>query len=392
MRKDVKRSLLLWPLATSLVVIALCFLAIQGKGISARLLMDAGQSLILGDGTKRVPASDDPKISVRMTSSSVSADGIVASRNSESTDDLSRIRSWLDVPIEISSPASKGIPAPKLDSVSDLFGFDARLASDDSDWENGIEDNGEIDPSEAINFDDLVIQLDQELFSDADQGLDVPQPLKLDDAGVGFSVAETRLAERPTEEVERSRDASSMITLGDSKLESRPSVELGPISESISPSVQAGDLLGESPAQSTSKARSDKTAKEESDRSRRVAEPRGATWPSPQRLFEQLEILIQLARSEPVTQFGAPANYVSDLTIRSGDIVAWSEEVRRLLEELHQQRRLGDDVVGGVLDELTRLQRQGTVEAETVTSRSQRVAWLQASYSLEAPYLLVSTS
>ncbi|MEM6470877.1 MAG: hypothetical protein AAF802_15060 [Planctomycetota bacterium] len=404
MRKDVKRSLILWPLVSSIVVIGLCFIAIQGRTLTSRFLVGSGQSIVSGGGEKLVQSAlgnskstATKQIGRNGQTFPSSQSGVEeAPAGSRIGDGVGAIRGWLDAPIEIPKPSMKGIPAPKLDSMSDLFGFEARPIAGETEWKNEFGDSVLEDVSNSIDFNDLVIELDDALFDDdATDAVGLPEPLELNHPDVGFSVVEPRLAERPTNptarpNTEKRTDAyqAPISALADLEREEGRNIKLDEVllpspNEEMRRSAigSLGDQSAEDVAIDLGPEVEDK-GRVESQQQRELADARWATWPNPKRLVDQLETLKVLVEQEPVSQLTS-ANYVSDLTLGAADVVSWCDNVRSMLDELHHQTRLGDDVVGGVLDELGALQRRAAIEAETVASRSQRVAWLQAAYSLE---------
>ncbi|MEO1616311.1 MAG: hypothetical protein AAFV88_10710 [Planctomycetota bacterium] len=400
MRKDVKRSLFLWPLAASLFVIALCFFAVQSQNLTQLFVAKAGNAVVSGALENSV--AEPSNKARRATKNSLPPFESVASRineaaaaepvsplpalpaDSEIGDGLQGITAWLDAPVEIDSPEVAGIPAPKLDATSDLFGFDAIPVSGRSDWEEQTEP---VDDSvEDLNYNDLVIDLDSELFADTDA---VPEPIELIEPELGFQLVEPRLAERPTSEATRTNEYEAPApALADLKRDPVPGLDQAaeqlPGQDAYEPSLSAQEFAPTvSPATEETPPSVDDASRATAKDSRKIADARWATWPTSKRLVEQLTILEELARSEPLTHFGATNRSESERSLTANDVVDWTREVRRLLAALHDQTRLGDDVVGGVLEQLTVMQQRGASEAETVASRSQRVAWLQAAYSLE---------
>ena len=107
--------------------------------------------------------------------------------------------------------------------------------------------------------------------------------------------------------------------------------------------------------------------------SREPAKPRSATWPVARRLHEQLDTIETVVRSSS-----------GDDAVGGGEVLMrWVDSVRRVLDRLPASKRLGDDQVADMLDELARLRDVAASHAETLRSANRRVAWLQAAYAIE---------
>ena len=143
MRKDVKRSLVIWPLSASILVVGIFWFALQadpGSKVLMAGVIDLMNAYRNGDSA---PANQELPVSSletsvpnsRKTHTEFSA-GAVSGRlaphptdgmPSNAWEDLASIESWSDTSFELRQPAVAGIPAPSLNATSDIFGFEAEL-------------------------------------------------------------------------------------------------------------------------------------------------------------------------------------------------------------------------------------------------------------------------
>ena len=122
-----------------------------------------------------------------------------------------------------------------------------------------------------------------------------------------------------------------------------------------------------------------------------LANPAG--WPVTTRLDEQLKLLSAMAmNSRPSGQdqlVSLPKSVQSRseaaLSAESGStdrITQWSEEVTQRLEELRSLPRLGDQRAGVLIEELGTLAAEGQRHAEQIDDRSQQIQWLGTCYAV----------
>lgn len=94
-----------------------------------------------------------------------------------------------------------------------------------------------------------------------------------------------------------------------------------------------------------------------------------AGWPLTRRLDEQVESLAVMGRSHADSGTTAP-------------VVRWADEVAETLGELQSLPRLGDSQAEALLDKLAELAVDGERQAEQVTDREIQIQWLRASHAV----------
>ncbi|MCS7471085.1 hypothetical protein NZK35_30890 [Stieleria sp. ICT_E10.1] len=421
-----KRSLVMWPLTASLFVTGLSWLGMQADP-GARMIVSGAVSLWKTSGlartilppTIRPPAiqPDVPRVSATaagLSSGRMASTGQAAARTTASPArgavadawaELSQIESWSDASFELQQPSIAGIPAPSLDSYSDIFGFDA-----DFDDASGGASSGdlpvlelappaehrvsvELDVAKVASPDAMVIRIDPDVFFADERPLSQGQPhVRLDDTT-------PRMAERPTYDVALpSAFEAPAATVADlapdrNQIEATPGEPatdlLGAEEKSVTPAATPGKNDSSPDAQAPPEV-SEVTRQKESDAedvgsTRKLTQPRSAAWPVPHRLIEQLDILesIVIRTDLPADDFDLDPATTPVSTIGHHELLEWSKQVRDLLSRLHQANRLGQRDVEPLLHELKHLEQFASVEAESLRSRSRRVAWLQAAYSIE---------
>lgn len=417
MRKDVKRSLMVWPLSSSILVIAVCWLAAQEEPASKRLVANS-INWLRSSGYLAIPASD--QVAQRQSPVAVLASATVARSATPANTagrgpnvagrgpwfDLPEMQSWDDASFELKNPTVVGIPAPSLDSHSDLFGFGPQF--DEPSGNVSKQDQDEIpvlelaSPQEqavVVSLDgpqwsgnnEMVIKIDPEVFFADDR------PLTQETGSDYLDTGSPRMAERPTADIALpavyQAPEASVADLSPT-LESVESISSGNKSELIEPSQ---DLKNRLPAsiqydeepnpdeqpEVPSATRSELIIDEQSgSESRHLAQARSATWPVANRLIEQLDILDAIAGRAVQAENNSVRVSDSD-PISAEAILDWSNAVRKTLGELPQSNRLGDAKVGELLGQLHQTQQFAMVHAEAIPSRSLRVAWLQSAYSIE---------
>ncbi len=422
MRKDVKRSLVMWPLTASIFVTGLSWLGMQADP-GARMIVSGAvtlwktsglaQSILprtTRPGAPRVGATAAGWSSGRMPASSAkSAAQTTASPAGDEVADawaeLSQIESWSDASFELQQPSIAGIPAPSLDSHSDIFGFETDF--DDAAGGASTEElpvleltptveqrvSVELDAANVASPDELVIRIDPDVFFADERPLSQRQPHKrLDDPS-------PRMAERPTYDVALpstfEAPAASVADFAPDLNEiqatpGKPATELLGAEEKAAMPAATPGTIDSSPDDQVPPEVSEITRQKESDAedsgsTRKLAQPRSAAWPVPHRLIEQLDILesIVIRTDLPADDFDLDPATAPLSTIGHHELLGWSKQVRDLLSQLHQANRLGQRDVQPLLDQLKHLQQYASVEAESLRSRSRRVAWLQAAYSIE---------
>ncbi len=437
MRKDVKRSLVIWPLTASVMVTGFSWLALQADP-GAKLLLSGAAALWKNVGlTELAPARSAlpvlaptgrsnartssrelaarelaarelaaRELAARSLSQGTAADRSPRQAPAEAWAELSHIESWTDASFELQQPAIAGVPAPSLDAHSDIFGFDARF--DGADTAVSVGDlpvleltppteskvSVQLDAAQGASSDEMVIRIDPDVFFADDRPLTQAEPPARLDA------PSPRLAERPTGDVALpSVFEAPAATVADlapdlGSTEPTPGRTRGDVLDAEPKMIEpAQPPAASEPSPKTAPTpevaeitrKTDADAGEDSRSSRPLTQPRSATWPVPHRLIEQLDTLESIAvRTDlPADDFEGDFAAAETPEIGTEEILAWSGNVRDLLDRLHQANRLGDRNVQPLLDELNQAQSFASVHAESLRSRSRRVAWLQAAYSIE---------
>ena len=400
MRKDVKRSLFVWPLTAATLLILLCGVALQ-KDVASRALARHASgfwlSLVSPDGGIHLPTtkedgrpSVDPTPSVTRASLSdphppvegsadmqIADDQVAATtigpetQSSQSDKELAAIESWLDVPVDIQPPAIVGIPAPALNSETDLFGFDSVVDTTASRMRP-------VPAIPATRIQDPVIDLDPKLYP-VEQ---TDRPLVEQSTSPSVELIAPQLAERPTtEEVVSERIAADL----------RPQPGLSPelqsdLSEQDIPTLEERLFPKRLELDNREPFVADVTEDEEKNaKTRPLAEARSGTWPIASRLLEQLDQLDRVASVSPRENLmrTVSARHQGRETVSTSDLLSWSKNVRQVLQQLPHTKRLGDDQVPTLLNELERSADFAFSHAESIQPRSEQVAWLQAAYSIQ---------
>lgn len=391
MRRDVKRSLVAWPLAASVVTMLLCYGSVQsnlsGEQLLARIVGEITRFAAQGDPSQTTVAKRDRATPVRTVtggeSSKPSKRNRIADRGYH-LDDLSRIEDWLDVSLKVSTNPVVGIPAPKLNTQSDLFGFELNPSAT-PDRESDLR----IDAT-----DDAAFELDRDIFFAEDGPLNSQEPVLV------LESASPQLAERPTIDVAlpSTFEAPAPI-VADLAPEVAPGAADGSVvtaaverrkEDHASPKnlPSAADSIGRMPDATgnvTDTVPEDSVNKDVKLTLRSLSQPRSATWPVAPRLNEQLDILERITDRIAVSVDGSDARMASagKQGATKREISLWLDEVRGLLQHLPSLNRLGEPEVADVVNRLAALQQRGAQRAEQLSSRGQRVAWLQAAYAIE---------
>jgi hypothetical protein len=394
MRKDVKRSLVAWPLTASLITILLCYGSVQTTALGRQLFARLSATLLRFAATQPRPAEFDADgegsvqrsaVAHSSTSKRIRIDD--ALRNPKGLD---QITDWLDVPVEVGRGRIAGIPAPKLNTQSDLFGFEltpsgqSQQQPDDS---LALNDGVDRETSSAATND-----VDRDVFFADDAPLSAQEPVLV------LESATPQLAERPTIDVDLPSafeapepivaDLPHQSELADSVSPRTPQTGSVVAPRSGKPFSSAADSIGQltEPEADRSTEAGAQTRQENAEVALRdLSRPRSATWPIAPQLKEQLDVLQRITERIAATGEGTPARAVSfgKQVQANHDIAVWLEDVRSLISRLPSLNRLGDPQVGDVLNQLRDLQQRGGEQAERLVSRSQRVAWLQAAYAIE---------
>jgi hypothetical protein len=109
------------------------------------------------------------------------------------------------------------------------------------------------------------------------------------------------------------------------------------------------------------------------------------SWPPTVALDTQLRDLAALADGRTAVrrdQFVSAAHNDEDVSAAQAQIESWTNEVARTLHQLQDLPRLGDDQAIGLIERLEDLANRGIASAETVSDRAIQVRWLQASWGL----------
>ncbi|KAA5545931.1 hypothetical protein FYK55_03185 [Roseiconus nitratireducens] len=390
MRKDVKRSIVIWPATAVLFVVSLCALAMQSRN-GAGFLAAGVVHLIPNlhgwvfrhqsdpvDGTRPAGKASMPSSGTRWADARYPRE----------------LDSWDNLPPESEHPLPAGIPAPKLTLQSDLFGFPVASDSASVPTEQRHQKLATREGESATAFADFPENRDAEQWARP-----LFQTAEISSAG-NFSTAVARdVADRDVAPGEDFGDDISLPPLD--VMDDDTTSPVDTLVGGSSPALR-------SPGRPARVLPSDRRDSEGADVAavkfpkRGLASPRSPAWPVSIDLISKLETLDHLANSDKdsgpgyamvsqdsrsrvdspqspsETEIDAQAENDPDISIAE-----WSRTVKSLLDELHSARRLGDSKVGEVLSELDDLQQQASVRAERLRARRQQVAWLQAAYALE---------
>lgn len=324
MHKDVKRSLVAWPLVVSMLAVALCWLAVQRDPVARDLVARTGHlwESVAGYNAQAAPPIRPPVLAATVRLTDAHYRSLPDSRRDSNKTGL------FDSP-EIQRPTVASIPAPILDRHSDLFGFSDR----------------NLNPSQTkIN-----------VFGSYE-------------AKTGFSEHAIAAIQPARDEVVIHLDSGVFFADGSPGTTGRSASDVVLPSAYQAPAASVADLSPEI-EQSANRPKSTAT--------RNLASARTATWPIAKRLIEQLDAL--------ETIVGEPGmyNFQREQPISTDQLRDWSSNVRDILGQLNQSNRLGDPQVGRLLTDLRQAGEFASENAESLDSRSQRVAWLMAAYSIE---------
>lgn len=391
MRKDVKRSLVVWPMTAAFVTIAICWFGLHGRAFlhSKSLPRQAAVAAI----KKWVAKSETTNIEDRPI-------------DRGDSDALSKIDEWADFTIQIEQPALVGIPATE----NDLVGPQSPPATDSNLGEPVVvlfpvseasdERQSAVDPPTMQPFDVTAAtvsqptppaDLDPEVQPEADLFFADEKPLGHAADEFDLETGMPGLAERPTNDIalppifERPSPAVADLD-ADSVVRDTP--------ENAKPNwqqtgrIDIGPRRADDAAQALSLESSPKTevqlSKDAGEPSRPLAGARASIWPRPARLLEQLDLLNRLAAQTPTKQWGfRQVEPVDQDQTSAFELERWSDEVRSLLQSLESATRLGDDQVRTVLVSLRRFRSDAFKEAELLATRSEQVALLQAAYAVD---------
>ncbi len=103
-----------------------------------------------------------------------------------------------------------------------------------------------------------------------------------------------------------------------------------------------------------------------------------AGWPVTQRLDEQLKLLAALAIKDAHSSTGQLVSSSSSQL----PATSWAADVTARLSELRSLPRIGHPRAGELIDELSDLSKQGIEQAEGTSDRQQQIEWLCASHAI----------
>jgi hypothetical protein len=197
-------------------------------------------------------------------------------------------------------------------------------------------------PAETTEIGDLVVRI-------TDQGASIT------DLAVSITdlTATTREAEPNPSEPQKSILPSSIANLGDLAAP-QPDEPVPP------PAVATIDV--------------EKTAKA----ANRSIDINPATWPLTTRLNEQLETLATLTLNQTQSSTNKLVSAARTSTLAS----LWVDQVRDCLSQLRTLDRLGNPLAGELIAELDALSIQGYQQAEQTLDREQQIEWLRTAYAL----------
>lgn len=380
MRKDVKRSLVMWPLAASVLTLSLGWLGLQRDVI--RTTKQAARH------TREAMKSLDAQL------------------QQTAPDDLSAIADWDDTSFEIRRPSVLGVPAVDANQTTDRLGFHSQGLFANSEPTNEAEETA-VELNRKSEF-----KLISSGEMPVDVNLDVPSlPLP---STVDISPTQNFIDTRPLSQQQKTslissrgnspsststspveHEQSNDLRVPDRQVPDRSVADLARQSEQPSLEIegrtkrlslhdnQRDQRTGsqsepathnESQPEIRAESRSGDAIANESSRERDLVTAKSAAWPTCDRLLKQLDSLTTLVQQ---TQFP------SAQPMSAGQLVDWTANVRAALLELNQAKRLGAPTVAKTLADLQRLQRTASAEAELMTPSPLTVALLQTAYAIE---------
>jgi hypothetical protein len=377
MRKDVKSTLVIWPLAAAVLTSLICLLATLPELTPRALRAVIGQFAPFVAKSAQDPQSKK-SAPVAQRPVEVLAD---PEHPRYAAEELAEIESWAETRTDLTLPVVSGVP---IADESELIGFPG-VSEDRRESESLAEvESGEQMIAESIPAPKL------DLFAGAASDDSDPRDVFFaDDASLldhGNAIDRSFPAVRAVpagsvSDLARSFDRTGAVDRGQD-LAIEPIPAEAPVQTTPRP-VSNRETSAEPDVITTNRHVGEATVPETPAKKRSLAPARSATWPVAHRLIEQLDVLDSIVDWMPNDPDLDRGQLILVDDAERSAATEWTANVRELLRQLPEANRLGESSVANALEQLTRLQQVGIQQAEQVRSRSARVAWLQAAFSLE---------
>jgi hypothetical protein len=356
MRKEVKRSMLIWPLSASATITAMSW------------LISVGDPIALIRQTE--PVLRIPEAIVLIADFDATHSEIALSPRSEHGARAMKLPARVAEVFGIEPPF---VEAPVRDEQSELAGlgrgYQVALV-EDHDSRKGLSDSGVIaslvmrDDSEndrpAIVGPSRPEFWQPEIVTFDPPALTPPSLLPESNRALG-----RRLLTSP-----QPSDVQTAAEPVELAPEFTETIQQKPTSVSTVPAIAPNPLVDDAPVV---RIEGEKGAED-----RVVAERSPAGWPVTRRLDEQLEALSAMVLNQ---RSRARGQLVSS-SMSVSPIMQWSRDVSQSLEALRALPRLGDERAGALIDQLSELATRGAIRAEKLGDREQQIQWLRASYAV----------
>lgn len=388
MRKEVKRSLLLWPAVASATITTISLLNLGSPGLpSLQTAMNAFKDLtgtsvarLRGDQEEiklPIPASIDSL----MIDESPLAKIEITARSEHGTRAMKLPQRVADV---------FSVKAPHRDTQQEMAGLDMQPAEDSQllqlsqDLLAGemlaAEEMTTSPSSEEEELDLLIQSLFDSIVDEHEQN----EALVINEPEIAEEVVEEPTTE-PSAEIDLlvgPDNQPAWEPVGEAVLEKVEDLDASDVKDSILPEstrvlakqiFDTPDLAGvETPSVSESAVQKPRVS--------RVIPASPTGWPVSKRLDEQLETLKSLAMQD--TQRSRDQLVSATTNVRLAPAASWSQDVSQTLLSLQSLPRIGDSQAGSLLDELAELAKSGEKQAEKTEDRAEQIEWLRAAHAL----------
>jgi hypothetical protein len=429
MRKDVNRSLMTWPFVASVLATGLCYVLMHhGADIFQQLAWlqngeSAGRSSLAAsgtdadrfDGSLSIREASGPFADGPYPSATIGRHELIAGHDGVMPLDLSRfyggqsrvagdpdaerlkgIASWLKTPQGTQSHRPDWVAAPVLNTQTDLFGFDIEAAT------RSIAAPDAVVEEQASTSIESVINIDvRSLFAQSEpaqetRGATFNGVLQNEQAArflPGLAGSVTRLPQLDNLPLPTMPQAFPGETAGYAL---QPANASGNSDPALLAEVETLNPPIEIPGLGAQLALNHAASKDMSQAPRAadtvgvnlpygVTSERGDAWVTPTQLIQQLDVLDRISgdaflSSSQTFIYSLPEQQPS---VDNETIKQWSRDVRFMLDQMGQIDSLSDPAMHAILYGLEQMTRYGWRHVESLPSRSQRVAWTQATYSLQ---------
>ena len=407
MRKDVNQSLMTWPFVASVLATGLCYVLMHHGAVLFEHLawLQSGESSGRSSIAKSVSGPNGIDEGLGMAESSGS---LADSRYPSATIGRQQLMAGQDgvMPLDLTrfygndqdrpSHQPNWVPAPVLNTQTDLFGFEIAAASRPVTSAAVADDDRSgrsIDSVINIDVRSLFAQtkMDQDANNNVFSGvLKKPQAITVL-PGIAGSV--TRLPQVDSQPLPRMPQGFPGATAGYTGQQAKSSAgvhaDLLAEAEKLNPPVELPRLGAQLALNHPAERSATRSPRQASPSDARLADAgasdRSVAWVAPAKLMQQLDVLDRISgdaflSSSQTFIYSLPEQQPS---VDNDTIRQWSRDVRYMLDQMGQIETLSDPAMHAVLYGLEQMAGYGWRHVESLPSRSQRVAWTQAIYSLQ---------